>query len=421
MSSVAPSAVAQVGTTLSPALAVALDRALARIAPLWPLRHWVAVNPFVGLSDRPFEDACALLQRTTGAAPLQSPAAYLDAFRRGEIEGRDLAAVADATWTPDRLLAGLTEADAGVDARPIATVADFLDRRGARAHWQTFVVGEVSRIAASVFDENQLTWRSPWADRGLYRAWRETAQRDRTAEAFGLRGFRQAVAELPDDPEAIIATVVARIAPSSVDLTDFLHRQLVTVSGWAGHLQYRVREDALRGRSNPALRELLAVRLAYDAALHAAFVAGSPWEREWRAQRDPGAPMVPLGALVRWQSAYEMGYRRRLAQAVAAQPAAGAAVRPAVQAVFCIDVRSEVFRRALEAEFPGVQTVGFAGFFGFPVAHAVTGGSAPASRCPVLLVPPVSSVEAVSDDERESRAESAREAGAWKVCSPGPR
>lgn len=415
MSSLASSPVAHAGTTLSPALATALAGALSRIAPLWPLRHWVAVNPFVGLSDRRFEDACALLQRTTGAAPLQSPAAYLDAFQRGEIEGRDLAAVADMSWTPDRLLAALTEADSGVEVRPIATVADFLDRRGTRAHWQTFVVGEVSRIAASVFDENQLTWRSPWADRGLYRAWRETVRRDRTAEAFGLAGFRRTVAELPDDPDALIAAVVARVAPATVDLSDFLHRQLVTVSGWAGHLQYRVREDGLRGRSNPALRELLAVRLAYDAALHAAFVAGSHWEREWRAQRDPGAPMVPLGALVRWQSAYEMGYRRRLAQAVAAQAVAPVNVRPAVQAVFCIDVRSEVFRRALEAELPGIQTVGFAGFFGFPVAHAVTEGAAPASRCPVLLVPPVSSVEAVSDAELEARAEHAREAGAWKA------
>lgn len=415
MNSLVSPAASRSGTPVPPALAAAVSAALSRIPPLWPLRHWVAVNPFVGLTDRSFEDACTLLQRTTGSAPLQSPAAYLDAFRRREIEGEDLAAVTDAAWTRDRLLAALTDADAGVEVRPIATAADLLDRRDARAHWQTFVVGEISRIAASVFDENQLTWRSPWADQGLFRAWRETARRDHTAEAFGLRGFRRVVADLPEDAEAAIAAVVGRIAPSSVDLADFLHRELVTVSGWAGYLQYLVREDALRGRTNPALRELLAVRLAYDLALHAAFIAGRPLERDWLAQREPAVPTVPVGALVRWQAAYENGYRRRLARAVATQPVAGPAARPEVQAVFCIDVRSEVFRRALEAELPSVQTVGFAGFFGFPVAHSLPTSAGAASRCPVLLVPPVASHEALSESERDARAEYAREAGAWKA------
>jgi len=46
----------------------AIDDALTRIPPLWPLRHFVAVNPFVGLADRPFSVAAALLQRTVGAA-----------------------------------------------------------------------------------------------------------------------------------------------------------------------------------------------------------------------------------------------------------------------------------------------------------------------------------------------------------------
>lgn len=400
---------------LSPALAASVSEALSRIAPLWPLRHWVAVNPFVGLVDRPFEEACALLQRTTGAAPLQSPAAYLDAFRRGEIEGEDLAAVADAAWTVERLLAALTEADAGVEAWPVATVADLLDRREARAHWQTFVVGEISRLAASVFDENQLTWRSPWAELGLFKAWRETARRDCTAEAFGLRGFRRVVAALSHEADDVIAAVVERIAPPSVDLADLLHRELVTVSGWAGYLQYLVREDAMRGRANSALRELLAVRLAYDLALHAAFVEGRPVERDWRAQREPGGAVVALGALVRWQAAYENGYRRRLARAVAAQPASAPVARPAVQALFCIDVRSEVFRRALEAELPGVQTVGFAGFFGFPVSHALPTKPGAASRCPVLLVPPVVSEEALSGEELDAWAERARESGAWKA------
>ena len=56
------------------------------------------------------------------------------------------------------------------------------------------------------------------------------------------------------------------------------------------------------------------------------------------------------------------------------------------QLVFCIDVRSEPFRRAIEAQ-GHYETCGFAGFFGIPVSieNEITGKSY--HSCPVLLKP----------------------------------
>jgi hypothetical protein len=62
-------------------------------------------------------------------------------------------------------------------------------------------------------------------------------------------------------------------------------------------------------------------------------------------------------------------------------------VRRAVQAVFCIDVRSEVFRRHLEAVSPEIGTGGFAGFFGFPIEYVPLGHDTGGAQCPVLLSP----------------------------------
>ena len=63
------------------------------------------------------------------------------------------------------------------------------------------------------------------------------------------------------------------------------------------------------------------------------------------------------------------------------------AAPPAVQAVFCIDVRSEVYRRALEARSPAVQTMGFAGFFAIFIAYRPLGSEMVRPQLPGLLAP----------------------------------
>ena len=396
-------------------LEAALAAALPRIPPLWPLRHFVAVNPFVGLVNQPFPVACEILQRTVGCAPLQSPADYQRACEEGRIDAADLATAGDARWTPAALRQALDEAGGESPPAILFTVADWLDQSRPRAHWSVFVVDEISKWCAVTFDENQTTWNSPWKTTGLYRAWREAAVHDRNPEAFGLTGFRAFVASLPLEGDAAIAQCLALLEPQSAAWTDFLHRQLATVAGWAGYVQYIVREDALRGRPNPALKELLAIRLAYDAALFRAFARSANGQPAWSRPAVARRESQRYAALARWQFAFEAGYQRRLAHALAAQPAAASTVRPVAQAVFCIDVRSEIFRRHLEAALPGAQTIGFAGFFGFPVAHQPAGSPVAASRCPVLLVPPVESCEPMPATEAAAAVSARAEAGAWKA------
>ncbi len=398
---------------ITPANAAAIDAALKRIPPLWPLRHFVAVNPFVGLLERPFGEACAILQKTTGAMPLLSPQDYLAAWQSGEIRPEDIAAVAgESRWTTAALIEKLQHlAEGETEASVVATVADLLDHERPRAHWSVFVTEEISKWCGTFFDENQTTWNSPWKHLGLYAAWRDAAAHDYNPESFGLKGFRGFVAKLPEEADEAIAHCLRILDPQRVELVDFLHRQLTTISGWAGYVQYRVREDALRGKSNPALKELLAVRLAYDAALYVALGNDGVLRANWRHQTVFAPDAKSLDALLQWQAAYERSYQKQLAEMLTGSPSALPTARPVVQAVFCIDVRSEVFRRHLEAELPGTQTIGFAGFFGFPVAHRSLGATNTAARCPVLLVPPV---ETCDPQENGARAQLAQ-AGAWKA------
>ncbi len=58
-----------------------------------------------------------------------------------------------------------------------------------------------------------------------------------------------------------------------------------------------------------------------------------------------------------------------------------------MQAVFCIDVRSEVYRRSLESESNEIETLGFAGFFGLAIQYFPFYKESGTALCPVLLVP----------------------------------
>ena len=41
----------------------------------------------------------------------------------------------------------------------------------------------------------------------------------------------------------------------------------MSLPGWSGHVQYRVREKSMAGQADDSLAQLLAIRLAYDLAL----------------------------------------------------------------------------------------------------------------------------------------------------------
>ncbi|MGH7256732.1 MAG: putative inorganic carbon transporter subunit DabA, partial [Nitrospirales bacterium] len=103
-----------------------------------------------------------------------------------------------------------------------------------------------------------------------------------------------------------------------------------------------------------------------------------------------------------WLEAYEDRYRRTLLAKLARsggsqEPRAG---RPKAQAVFCIDVRSESFRRHLEAQGP-YETFGFAGFFGVPICYRGFDSEEDVALCPVLLTPKHAVQEVPRPDQAE--------------------
>lgn len=87
-----------------------------------------------------------------------------------------------------------------------------------------------------------------------------------------------------------------------------------------------------------------------------------------------------------WLAAMEGRAIDDLLKGVRLEAEAARPKRPFVQALFCIDTRSERIRRRLEG-IGDYQTYGIAGFFGVPISFMELGKGSEQHLCPVLLTP----------------------------------
>jgi len=412
-------------------------RATRRIAPLWPLKHFVAVNPFFGLADHTFDSAAGVMSTVGGGRMTMPRAFYADAIREGRVTTRHLALGLDAVRARSGA-AGLPADAAALEAlavkarepishTPLQTVADVVGTV-TEQDWARFVGERFSFWASAYFDEGQASWTSPWRDLPPYGAWQAEARHDRSFDLMGARGFRAAVGRLPVIAADATAAAITRLGIPLDALEGYLHRLLITVGGWAAYARYQVWESELHGGTDDTLAQLLAVRLGMEVALLDAFAtegAREAWTAAIRAMTNASmsAPLADLAL----QEAYEVAWQEQLVAKVSTKRGTTPATRrPLLQAAFCIDVRSEVFRRALEAQDAQVDTIGFAGFFGFPIEYIPVGQAHGGAQCPVLLTPTVVIAETVHAESAdavtrigETRMYRRRVAKAWKGFKQG--
>jgi uncharacterized protein YbcC (UPF0753/DUF2309 family) len=371
----------------------AADRAARSIPPLWPLASTVAVNPFLGQTGEPLAAAAARLRRTGGIALTMPRAWYAARLRSGEIADADLQAALDTAPAQLRpkTLAALKQAAETKRPTPqaIPTVAE-LARDLSAIDWPRLVEDRISHFASGYYDQGQALWVCAQQARGAWAAWRAVAMHDLTPEIVGLEGFAQTVADAPADAEAALAECVSSLGLTEAALESYFHRLLTTLGGWAQISRHRLWQAELAGGTDGAVTDLLAIRIAWEAALLRQY--GASLERVWQAAMaayaEPAAATADDIIDTILQEAAERAAQRRLHALLAGKPAAPTAPdRPALQMAFCIDVRSEVFRRALESVDPGIRTLGFAGFFGLGIGHRRFASDVVEARLPVLLKP----------------------------------
>ncbi len=395
-----------------------VEKVVQKIAPTWPLDQFIAVNPMWGHVDRPMHDVAAWAASVKGQRLMPDHGHFQRAWDAGIVKRSHLSAALaeyDDPRTAEELISALKGAHS-VQALPI--LADILDARRDLSRLpacRSVVTHQISQVCAAFFDAEQAQW-SMTDKSSLYRAWRKAINADRgLGLLLGQKGLRDKAIKLPLQAEQMLEQAVTQLGIESDWLEPYFDAVLAPLHGWASWCAYERWQAAFENKSNEYARDLLAIGLAWESLLDdgkrdaasSVFALQTTW-RGWRSHVLGEAKAQSSDGI--WLRACEFAYQHHISQGLknAARARAMASTADEVmtqaevqfKAVFCIDVRSEVFRRALEQASPVIETSGFAGFFGLPIAYTPQGTTARRPQLPGLLAPAIE----VSDEMQSPEA-----------------
>lgn len=394
------------------------------IPPLWPLSSSVAVNPFLGQTEQTLPQVAALLDRVAGTSVTMPRDWYHNKISDGTITDADLTAALaqfpDAAPDVSALKAAAAVRSKALAALP--TVAD-LAAEVSGIDWPGIVQERFGVWAAGFFDTGQALWQNT-PGRRAFDAWRDFASRDLTAEIAGLVGFGALVANAPSPTHNALVAASDVLGMTAEASETYFHQLLLGLGGWSQVARYRLWQAELAGTTDATTVDVLAIRLIWEQALYTQYKSeiDARWAEVRAAHAAPVAPSTEQLIDAVLQAAAEFAGQRGLAITLSAQGVSSQDGRPALQAAFCIDVRSEVFRRALESVDPGIQTLGFAGFFGLTVSHHGFASDVAEKRLPVLLNHGVTSTtgtasDATADQNARFAARAGRAWGRFKLAA----
>jgi uncharacterized protein YbcC (UPF0753/DUF2309 family) len=401
---------------------VSLEDAIAfvsqRVAPVWPLKDYVAATPYAGFANLPFLIADQQLQSVSTCQLLPSIQELAKSFTAGRFNVHDIELALEA-WvfqstsqptlfldtgdiTVDDIVHFLqshlsAKANAAANLDALRTYTSWFDFANS-TNWSSLFLDEIGKHCAAHYEEGQSLWPSPWKHLSLIDAWKSAAALDYSMDCHGLVGFRRSISDLPHSSRQMVAQSLHLLGVPVQLWPHYLHCLVLSMPGWFAWTKYQTDYSPVADIAGTDFEDLLAIALTYESNL----AQSSGFSVDWRAYcREHGIRSESTIRLPRDQCmrmillrAHELSFERGLLQSMTPEIAHVPAVcenqirsRKLAQVVCCIDVRSERIRRNLEASSAAIETFGFAGFFGVPIEHLEVGQDFGVSQVPVLIKP----------------------------------
>ncbi|MEK4174535.1 DUF2309 domain-containing protein [Aeribacillus sp. FSL K6-1305] len=429
-----------------------VEQACDAIAPLWPISTFIARHPWMELEHMPFTEVAEHFQQTQHVHLYPTMAVVRKALARGEINPSFVekqlenwlseqslpvhrhkaeqlchALLWNETvpheWLDSSELNELAEEIAewigstnAAVVKPICTRIYKLDER---------LDQQMIKWCKLYLDDNQAAWAMPFREQGFYPAWQKLIQNDPALS----KNERKRLADWPEDAETALLFSLSLLDIDDEKAKDYLESHLLALPGWAGMLKWRSQQS---GEGLQLLVDYLAIRLSLEWAFVSPYL---PLEQEKKADVSSLLPLLAawihwggisvdewrqlskdemtscllfadrfwwINRYHLWLEAWEETYESRLQEKIASRPYIGQKEQAAVQFLFCIDVRSEPFRRHLEESGP-FETYGCAGFFGLPIRTRELDSDHTHPSCPAIIEPKHEIYESAQDDAAKYR------------------
>ncbi|WP_458415313.1 DUF2309 domain-containing protein [Schinkia sp. CFF1] len=428
------------------------------IVPLSPISTFAARNPWIGLEEQSFEQVARWLKNIHDIDIFPNARMVLNAKSHDEIDEEFLKAGLErwldsqsfnfpreyaerfcrAALKLEELPANLMESE---ELKKLASKFKSVKLRSFETEKRqplsvvldhTFGMNVTNGLNHQVIkwcklysDDSQAGWTMPNKEIGFYRAWHQLIQHDPALS----RKQRKYLKDWPKEANIALEKALSALRIPQSDIQNYLEGHLLQLPGWAGILLWRAQEN---GEEYSRITEYLAVRISLEWALvkpylHllnqgsqkkdsilALIVSWIHWGElsieEWsRLSFSNQTEYIRFSScfdhVVRrklWLEAWEQTYEYQLRGKITSRQGVWNKTKfqpPLAQFAFCIDVRSEPFRRQLEQEGP-FETYGVAGFFGLPISTSKLGSHSSHSSLPIILKPKHKVIEITSDSEQ---------------------
>lgn len=412
------------------------------ITPLSPISIFAARNPWEGLENQTFNEVATWLKDIRDVDMYPNYNAIEDAKAHGEIdidifesllndalqtseinietdlEKRYIKNIQYIKRVPDRFLGNQIRHDI-LNSLPNQIKknkpTDLHRPKSADRvnHQNEMLIDEVDvhiiKWSKLYLDQFQSSWTMPKREEGFYTAWLHLAQHDPAL----TKAARQLIRHLPSKSHELIKHVLSKLDISKNHWQSYIEGQLLALPGWAGMMYYRAEENE---SERQLLTDYVAIRLATEwilltttkdqfqlSELHhhkeielvSAFMFYAELSLEEWIDLSDELKLRYLNFARQfqrqyfqnlWLNAWEETHERDLVNTIYESQSENESQKIQAQLAFCIDVRSEPFRRHLEGEGP-FETIGIAGFFGLPIKKEVIDAQFEHESLPVMVPP----------------------------------
>lgn len=229
------------------------------------------------------------------------------------------------------------------------------------------------------FDVGQATFKMPNKKDGLFKSWKKLAIFDNYLHQNNKQN-KEIINNLDDDSTLAIGQILKNLKVKEKDQEQFLTLMLSSLNGWSSYVKYL--GDWSNNKDDKIKTDYLAFRLGITSIFWPESASQLiSYFNSLKTSKE-------VKKITKNISKNEKKYHQSLIKEINKNQnfKINKNHQYDAQLVFCIDVRSEPFRKSLES-VGNYETFGFAGFFGIPTAitNEITGESYAA--CPVLLSP----------------------------------